>query len=367
MPGCRLSIQLPALACVCCAAFGCITQETKDGSFTTGGPGPYGQPAPVSLTAETPPQKVVQADKDYVPTPKMKLALAQLQERRGFTEDSRKSYEQVLAIDAKSIDAVIGLARLDQIGGRTAEAEAGFQKALKMDPASGPALDSLGQFYIDQKRWNEGLAMLDRALATAPDDKSVRFHYAIALAKSGKIEQAVPHLVAAVGSAAAHYNIGVILHDRGELVASEDQFATAIIENPRLEQAQFWLKKVQRERDDQQYAGTIDSVGGVRTVGHRVSPVQDTRPVESRQSARPTDVVPAVGGSYDDPPSGQDRGPAAPTPRSSATRQPVAQPAGSGDFAPPQAAAPVSPLGRRNSDAPGAGPTPPADPWNSQQ
>src|SRR4029077_15488810 len=109
--------------------------------------------------------------------------------------------------DTKSVDAVIGLARLDQLGGRTAEAEAGFQKAIRMEPRSGRTQDALGQFYVDQKRWDEAVATLQSAMAAAPEVKDYRFHYAIALAKSGQIEQAVPHLVDTVGPAAAHYNI----------------------------------------------------------------------------------------------------------------------------------------------------------------
>src|SRR5207253_3830246 len=143
----------------------------------------------------------------------------QFQEQRGYRDEARASYEQVLAADANSIDAIISLARLDHMGGRTAEAEAGFQKAVKIDPRPGRALDALGQFYADQKRWSEAVATLERAMAAAPQDKAFRFHYAIALAKSGQIAKAIPHLVDAVGSAAAHYNLGLILHDRGELAA----------------------------------------------------------------------------------------------------------------------------------------------------
>lgn len=251
MPACFLSFRLPSLLCLCGVALGCVTtQETvKDGSFKTGGSGKYGEPAPASSPAQIAAKPKLKKKVDLTPTPKSQLAFATLQERQGDRDEARRSYEKVLASDARSVDAIIGLARLDQLAGRTADAEAGFQKAIRMEPRSGRTLDALGQFYVDQKRWNDAIATLQSATAAAPEEKSFRFHYAIALAKSGQVEQAVPHLLDTVGSAAAHYNIGLVLHDRGDLAASEDQFAAAILENPRLQQAQYWLTEVRHEKE----------------------------------------------------------------------------------------------------------------------
>ncbi len=253
---CRLPIHVLSVIYLCGIAVGCVTEPTKtDGSFTTGGPGKYGQQAPGTASPPLASAPGGAKTNNYSPSPKLQLALANFQEIRGYRDEARKSYEQVLAVDSKSIDAVIGLARLDQIAGRKAEAEAGFLKAVQLDSQSGRALDALGQFYVEQKRLEEGLATLQRALAAAPEDKTCRFHYAIAMAKSGQIEQAIPQLVESVGLAAAHYNIGLILHERGDLTGSEEQFVAAILENPRLQPAQYWLTEVRRERDQLQHAG----------------------------------------------------------------------------------------------------------------
>ena len=63
----------------------------------------------------------------------------------------------------KSLEAKLGLARLDQLAGLTAEAEAGFQKALKSRPDDPLALNALGQFYASQKNWNKALPLLEKA------------------------------------------------------------------------------------------------------------------------------------------------------------------------------------------------------------
>src|SRR5258708_36047140 len=133
MPRCRWMIRLTCLVGTCSAALGCVTEHTKEGSFVTGGPGQYGKPAAgAPVTAKKPAAK-----DDYKATPKLQLAVANLQETRGFYDDARQSYERALAVDAKAVDAESGLARLDQVAGRAAEAEAGFKKAVPMEPSSG--------------------------------------------------------------------------------------------------------------------------------------------------------------------------------------------------------------------------------------
>jgi len=262
MPVGRFSFQLILPACLYVAAAGCVTQETTrmDGSFKTGGSGQYGEPAPRSVSRTLAGRSKPKKTADYVAPPHLKLSQAKLEEAQGSPEKARDSYEQVLARDSRSIDAIIGLARLDQVGGRTVEAEAGFQKAIKMNPRSGLALDALGQFYVEQKRWNEAVATLQKAMAAAPDDKNFQFHYGIALGKSGRIEEAVPLLMSAVGSAATHYNMGMILHEQGNLPASEEEFAAAVLESPRMQQAQYWLAEVRRERELQVAGANVSTV-----------------------------------------------------------------------------------------------------------
>ncbi len=274
MPARSVAVRLSWLICLCGAA-GCVTTQetTSGGTFKTGGSGQFGEPAP-GYSAVPAPRSGRKQQAEPISAPKSQLAYANYQEQHGDRDEARRSYEKVLAADAKSVDAVIGLARLDQLAGRTAEAEAGFQKAIRMEPRSGRTLDALGQFYVEQKRFDEAIATLQGATAAAPESKDYRFHYAIALAKSGQIDLAMPHLVDSVGSPAAHYNIGLILHDRGDLAASEDQFAQAILENPRMTQAQYWLTEVQREREV------------ALTSGNKTSPAPSAGAIVAQRSPR---------------------------------------------------------------------------------
>lgn len=313
----RLRRSIPAWICLSTLATGCASIKDKapslTGTFTNGG-GQYGQPAPdankptatenvslAGLFSGKPAQTKVGS--------KTTLAYAQWEERLGNYEKARnqpeaqraahaaarKSYEQVLADDSKSIEATIGLARLDEVAGRVGEAEQGFLKAARMENNSARTLAALGQFYAAQKRWNDALPTLQRAMALAPEDQGIQYHYAIALARSGQLKEAEPLLVKAVGKASAHYNLGVILHERGDVIASEERFVAAILENPRLEEAQHWLQELRRDRQkaDPQVAQQGFKVTTLKPTGQAQAPVNagHSAPTVNPSAASPENTV----------------------------------------------------------------------------
>ncbi len=155
-------------------------------------------------------QKLKDPDKFYI-------THGQLQEKMGDLKSARSSYEVALGQNPKSTQAVLGMARLDQVAGKKLAAEKGFQKALEMEPKNPQVRASIGQFYAAEKKWDQAVPLLKEAIQAAPADKNIRYQLGIALASSGDYQGAMPHLIRAVGEAEAHYNIGYILRDRGEL------------------------------------------------------------------------------------------------------------------------------------------------------
>ena len=190
-------------------------------------------------------------------TPKLKLknpsnlhlTYAKWQEQIGNLKEARESYEFVLGEEPKSADAILGLARLDQLAGHTRAAEQGFLQALKAYPKNPHVLHTVGQFYVAQDRWDEAVKLLNTAMKSAPADKMIRYHLAVALAQTGDVDSAKPHFEKIVGDAEAHYNIGLLLYERGQLESSKKHFLQAVIKNPELEQAQFWFDEVRQEQD----------------------------------------------------------------------------------------------------------------------
>lgn len=180
---------------------------------------------------------------------KLDLAYAKWQEQLGNMTEARERYQRVLHDEPHSVDALLGLARMDQLAGRMTEAEQGYRKALKYSPNDPLAMDALGQFYAAQEKWPQAIDVLKQALQTAPNDATIRFHLAVATAKSGDLVTAKPHFVNSVGEAEAEYNLGLILHDQGKLELAEQHFIQAVVKKPTLEQAQYWLNEIRIEKE----------------------------------------------------------------------------------------------------------------------
>lgn len=204
-----------------------------------------------------------------------------MQEKQGNVSEARSAYSQVLAEDHKSVEALVGLARVDQLAGRMSEAEQGYLKAVKAAPKSPVAHAALGQFYADQEKWDQAVGAFQTAMQCAPNDNNNRHQLAVALAKSGKIEQALPHFAKTVGEAEAHYNVALLLHEQGDLSGAETHFLTAATQNPQLSQAQYWLDEVRREKQLQGMIAQGPGAGSSSGVASAVSQVAGNSAAET--------------------------------------------------------------------------------------
>ncbi len=180
---------------------------------------------------------------------RLHLAYAKLSEQTGDYATARESYEIALRQNALTEEAILGLARLDLLAGRHAEAERRFKKAVEVAPTSPLTNEALGQFYLTQNRYAEAAVQLQRGLSVAPENKRLRHKLGIALARGGNIVAAEPQFVQAVGDAEADYNIGLILYEQGHTAEAEQRFLQAVLKKPTLAPAQHWLDTIRQEHD----------------------------------------------------------------------------------------------------------------------
>ncbi|HUG89419.1 MAG TPA: tetratricopeptide repeat protein [Planctomycetaceae bacterium] len=169
-------------------------------------------------------------------------------EQVGDTDDARVSYESVLRDDPKNVDALVGLARLDALAGRTDDAERRLAKALRDAPGQPRVLAAQGQLFAHLNRWPEAVDALNAAVLAAPQTPDYRYQLAVALARSGDIDTALPHFAKTVGVAEAHYNVGYILHEQGRAREAERHLAEALRQRPDLHVAQTVLDELRGGR-----------------------------------------------------------------------------------------------------------------------
>jgi tetratricopeptide (TPR) repeat protein len=225
--------------------------------------------APTGMAAEKPVQN----------PGKLHLAYARWQETLGNLVEARESYELALGDNPKSADAILGLARLDQLNNRNFEAEQRFLKALKLKPNDPNVLDAVGQYYATQERWDRSIELLTQAVQITPQDTTHRFNLAVAMARAGRVNEAMPHFSQTVGDAEAHYNVGYILYQQNDLIGAERHLLQAVVSHPELTQAQEMLDQVRSDQADR----TMFADGRRPAATQR--PVASQQPATSRQAS----------------------------------------------------------------------------------
>lgn len=236
--------------------------------------------------ATSAPDQFAAPDRKLKDEAQLHLKWAQLQEHNGRPQEARKSYETVLREKPKSVQAILGLARLDQLAGRLSEAEAGYQKALALEPRNPHVLNSAGHFYASQRRWDRAIELLRAAMLAAPDEPKYEHDLAVALARSGKYADALAHFTRTVGQPQAHYNLGYILYEAGRLEEAEAHFVHAATLKPDLQQARMMLGRIRQERE-----ARLMLTGGQtsQTFGHAATPTHTLpAPTPQRQTSPPT-------------------------------------------------------------------------------
>ncbi|MDA0282478.1 MAG: tetratricopeptide repeat protein [Planctomycetota bacterium] len=180
---------------------------------------------------------------------RLHLAYGKLSEQTGDYATARENYESALRQNGQTVEAVVGLARLDLLAGRPAEAERRFREAVEIAPSDPLAIGALGQFYLTQNRYADAAEQLQRGVDVAPENRRLRHKFGEALARGGNIVAAEPQFVRAVGPAEADYNIGLILYQQGHIAESEQRFLQAVLKKPTLAPAQHWLDVVRQEHE----------------------------------------------------------------------------------------------------------------------
>ena len=229
---------------------GCVVAIVTSGCITVTPPtslSKIGKKSKVSQVSYE--EEIPQTTPDPENPEELKLAYARWMEEMNQVVEARKHYSSVAEVEPENVQAILGLARIDQVSGQFAEAEQKFKRALKLDPRSAEAQLGLGQFYASQKRWTESIEHLSASLLADPENTSSRYQLAVALVHAGDVDSALPHFIRTVGDAEGHFNTGLILHEEQRFDEAEKHFLLATSKKPDFQKAEQWLARIKQERD----------------------------------------------------------------------------------------------------------------------
>ncbi|WP_339912102.1 tetratricopeptide repeat protein [Symmachiella dynata] len=244
---------------------GCASTSNTDVSMSDAG---WMSSLKKKFTPKTEYAKIIQPTHTGEPSSQLFVAYGKLEESRKNVNKAHDAYSTALAKDPQSYEAILGLARLEQLAGRPETAEQGFLKAQAIAPGSPDVMTALGQFYAAQNRWDEAIALHRQAFQVEPTNTQLRYGLARVLTQAGRVDEGLAqfeeslHDNVANSTAAAEYNVGVILHEQGRFVEAEQHLLKATIHDPSMEQAQEWLDVVRRDKSRQQAIAAANSNAG---------------------------------------------------------------------------------------------------------
>jgi Flp pilus assembly protein TadD len=124
--------------------------------------------------------------------------------QQGKPQDAIVHYREAIRLKPDSVEAMSNLALALQEIGDSAAAISQFQRAIELQPRSVPLRMNLGQLLLDTGRPGDAIATFRQAAAVAGQPQDVvRTEYAVAtaLARAGRVAEAIPSLERALAAA----------------------------------------------------------------------------------------------------------------------------------------------------------------------
>jgi len=286
------SVATVLVACVGIALAGCVTTTSRDPEFgqkqqaSTGaaaaaatGPAAIGQS--ISKTFKSGSDKLAAAfkpkeepldgrvvekpwwpfsNKDPGPGSDFYVQLARVHEQSGSYDQALADYEKALAIDEKFAPALVGCAHVYDRQGQKVKATEYYLKAVKAHPHDASVANDLGLCYARQGKFDLALKYLNKAVELQPDRELYRNNIGTVLVELGRTDEAVAQVAAVYGEPIAHYNVGIVLQQRGRRKAAAEQFALAVQKDPGLAQAREWLARLNVDAEPQERLASAEMV-----------------------------------------------------------------------------------------------------------
>jgi tetratricopeptide (TPR) repeat protein len=193
------------------------------------------------------------------PTPGLYVAMAQMAERSGGLAAAAEQYRRALNLDPGYLDALLGMARLNDRQNNFEEANKFYAEAAKRHPQIAATHNDRALCLARQGKLQESAACLAQAVTLQPDRALYRNNLATVLVHLGQSDAALKQLASVQSKPIAHYNLAVLLVQQNQLQLAAEHFRTAAELDPTLEPARQWAARLASAP-----AGANQPAGGVR-------------------------------------------------------------------------------------------------------
>ncbi len=210
-------------------------------------------------------------------TPALYVSMAQLSDQGGNTAHARAMYQKALSLDAKNLDAMLGLARMEDREGNLPEALQVYQQAVSLHPQDARAYNDLALCQARCGEMQKSYQALDQAVRINPEKQLYRNNIAKVLIEMNQVDQAVAHMSAVCEPDVTNYNMAVLLAERGRMPEAVSFLQKALVANPQMTDASTLLASFTNSGPVQTAAGPALS-----------SPMTASAPVATNDDITPT-------------------------------------------------------------------------------
>ncbi len=179
---------------------------------TLAGVPPAQMPAEDRAAFESAWAELMASERSLSDMPSMQLNLAGLAWRRGDTAAAEAGYRKAIAMDPYLVPAYAALASLLSAGGRNADAEAALRGAIAKLPQDGELQYSLALLLAEEKREREAIAAMTQAAKLMPRRARVFYNLGLMQQQAGDLRGAAASLAKAraLGDAEATYALALL-------------------------------------------------------------------------------------------------------------------------------------------------------------
>lgn len=184
------------------------------------------------------------------PSPRLHVAMAKLHEKSNQFAMAEEQYRRALQMDAKYLDALLGLGRLQDRQGDFQAALNTYQRAVKYHPGNAAAWNHLGLCLAQQGRLADAADAIQKAVNLEPRRELYRTNLAVIYVEAGRTEDALRQLRAVQDEAEAYYNVAYLLQKRGDSATAARYFNLALQRKPDFEEARQWLELLRSQNNN---------------------------------------------------------------------------------------------------------------------
>ncbi len=226
-------------------------------------------------------------------TPALYVSMAQMSDQGGNAPHARALYQKALSMDAKNLDALLGLARLEDREGNLPEALKVYQQAVDLHPQDARAYNDLALCHARCGDLQKSSEALDQAVRINPQKQLYRNNIAKVLIEMNQVDQAVTHMSAVCQPDVANYNIAVLLAERGRTAEAMTFLQKALAANPRMTDASTLLASLNNSILGRQTAIAPAQASAFQPTNNDITPTSYL-PGETLTASYPSTGVPPI-------------------------------------------------------------------------